>query len=138
MILHFKVNAQTTVKVSLKKYLNFGNLLWNGDKCTGTDDYCPKILEFCVKEFPPPPTTFGSCLYYNKTKASTSNVIDFELTPTDIDQNIELKISSYTVSRHTFCLIQQQCSEKRSLKYKILLRLYHYILNIPSLNLKND
>lgn len=97
----FKVDANTIVTFHLKRIF-VENLLWNGDKCSAKLDYCPKLLELCLKEFPPLPASFSSCLYHKLTKSSNLSEIDFELTRTDIEQSITLNISSYTVSNRTF------------------------------------
>ena len=96
-ILSFKSTAQAIVTIHLKT-LEVTNLLWNGDQCNTTLDYCPKLLEFCVKAFPPLPSSFSECLYHKYTKATSSSNLSFEETQTDIAQEITLKIRSYTVS----------------------------------------
>ena len=108
----FKVEAQATVRISLKKFRDSDSLLWNGDQCTKNKAYCPKLMEFCVQKYPPSPTSFTNCLYYIKTKAPSSNDIDFELTPTNISQDIVLDISSYTVSNLSFFIVISKAPRK--------------------------
>ncbi len=74
--------------------------MWDGTPCDGLHgSTCDNKFEICVKQFPPLPRKFESCLYYKKaTNVVEGTTVYFQTNNTGIPKNIRINVTKYTVS----------------------------------------